>query len=111
MGHCVRLIIPDVPNDAASQALIDTITGRWGGVTMTTGRGLWRSDKTGLLCGDNIAILEVSIGRWSIDTRAWWVSLANRAREEFGEECVFLSVRSERAWLVCGPERRVVIGS
>lgn len=109
MGHCVRMILPD--GGSQRHEIMDEIIRRWGGVTAFTGRGWWKSDN-GNVVFESVDIIEVSIERWTQQIHDWWMDLSDRVREMLGQDCVFLSVRSETAWLIGhdghGPTEEVI---
>lgn len=96
-GHCVRLVLPD-RDEGAQGELLDRITERWGGCTCFRGFGLWIPEQ-GDRYREPIVIVECSVGHWTNQTRQWWHKLASDAALLLDQECVFLSVRSERALL------------
>lgn len=99
-GHCVRLVLPN-QNLTILTGIEDRIVERWGGCTCFRGFGLWdRPDDDGVThMREPIVIVECSVGRWTNQTRQWWHELAADAAKLLDQECVFLSVRSERALL------------
>ncbi len=107
MGHCVRLIVP-TDNEAQLAPILGRIVGRFGGVTMLTGVGLWDDlvEPDGQQCvtapplREQVTILETSVPTWSGPVRQWWIDLARVVRDEWKQESVYLSVREESVLLV-----------
>lgn len=97
-GHCVRLVLPDT-NDGVITKVLDRITERWSGCTHWYGWGTWQPDGDGSRVRERIVIVECSVGRWTNRVRKWWHDLAAEAAKLSDQECVFSSVRSERALL------------
>ncbi len=98
VGHNVKLIVP-TGNDLELAPIIGKIIGRWGGCTVTSGKGWWVDKKKGQIF-DALSILECSIGAYDIEARVWWHDLASAVRAAHDQECVFLSVAAETAVLV-----------
>ncbi len=98
MGHNVKLIVP-TGNELEVAPIIGKIIGRWGGCTVTAGKGWWLDKKKGQIF-DTLSILECSIGKWNFEAHEWWDDLASIVRSTFKQECVFLSVTLESATLI-----------
>lgn len=96
-GHCVRLVLPD-QNKAVQGKILARITKRWGGCTLWSGEGNWRSNRDERI-REWVVIIECSVGQWTNQTRQWWHELAADAARLLDQKSVFLSVRSERALL------------
>ena len=99
VGHCVRIILPGgLKNEAHTKPFYDSIIKKWGGLTVLPGFGYWSPDSTDL--PDQVDIAECSVGVWDTPTQYWWTDLCREARKVFNEECIYLSVREERAVLI-----------
>ena len=95
MGHCVRLILPDVPEKReALDGLIRTITECWGGVTSWMASGRWNG------AVEDVHVVECSVGAWTPQIREWWSDLATDAALLLDQRYIYLSVRSETALLI-----------
>lgn len=116
MGCCVRLVLPEVQGPTLD-SILGRISRRWGGATMVVGHGFYRTPTVhSIFCmsdtslvKDDVAVIECSIGRWTEQARQWWTGLARDARRYWEQDCVFLSVRDETAFLV-GPDWTEIIG-
>lgn len=104
MGHCVRLILPNLPCLRFTiDGFIGEIVEHWGGVTSWMASGRWGQDV------EDVHIVECSIRAWTPQIREWWLSLASRMRTGLGQECIYFSVREETALLI-GPNSTETIG-
>lgn len=98
MGHCVRLVIP-TDNEARIVPIIRKIIGRWGGCTITSGKGWW-TDKCRGQIFDRLSVVDCSVPNWDKYTRQWWEDIAIEVCDRFRQDCVFLSVHKESTMLV-----------
>lgn len=104
MGHCVRLVIPDVAGCESTIAeVMGRIARRYGGCTSYKGQGVYFSDDKECCISDHVVIVECSFGWLQASDKSWWTQLSADIAESFKQECVFLSVREERARLI-GPD-------
>ncbi len=98
MGYCVKLIVP-TGNELQTAPIVGKIIGRWGGCTITSGKGWWVDKKLGQI-HDVLTIIECSIGSFDHKARMWWEDLAADVCCTFEQTCVFLSTAQETAMLI-----------
>ena len=110
MGHCVRIVLPVLDDcgtdklwsqksDGRNAEILGRIVERWSGVTLSDNVGVWLNE-WGDTVLDRTIVAECSIGPWNMQTREWWIELADHVRDVHRQDCVFLSVRDETAMLV-----------